>query len=397
MRQLSRLLLVVLILAGSLAMAAPARAQQAHAVPGPCQTGTLPGGALWMICIPTSGWNGDLVMWGHGYVAFNQPLGFYNLSFDGIYLPTLVQNLGYAFATTSYRKNGLAILEGIQDVRQLDAQFISMVGHSPGHTYMTGASEGGAITTLLAERYPTMLSGALAACGPIGSFQRQIDYWGDFRVLFNYFFPGVVPGDPTGVPSYVIDNWDNIYSPRMTAAVQAHPVQGWQLISTSNAPIDLAHPSASVVSTTSDLMWYAVFATNDGIQELHGEPYGNLQRVYSGSLDDQRLNRLVQRVKEDPAAALSETQYETSGNITIPLVTIHTTGDDVIPFWNELLYKAKAHPSGKGSLTQIPVVAYGHCNFTAAEVLGAFALMVLQVTGHAPDGLVPTPAVAITR
>jgi len=29
-------------------------------------------------------------------------------------------------------------------------------------------------------------------CGPIGSFQQQIDYLGDARVLFDYFFPGVL-------------------------------------------------------------------------------------------------------------------------------------------------------------------------------------------------------------
>jgi hypothetical protein len=33
--------------------------------------------------------------------------------------------LGYAFATTTYRQNGLAILEGVDDIRELVAAFPS--------------------------------------------------------------------------------------------------------------------------------------------------------------------------------------------------------------------------------------------------------------------------------
>ncbi len=77
-----------------------------------------------LYCVPTSGWNGDLVVYGHGYVALNAPLDFYNLTMpDGGYLPAVVQQLGYAFATTSYRRNGLAFLEGVQDIANLTASF----------------------------------------------------------------------------------------------------------------------------------------------------------------------------------------------------------------------------------------------------------------------------------
>ena len=42
---------------------------------------------------------------------------------------------------------------------------------------------------------------ALALCGPVGDFAGQIDYLGDFRVLFDYFFPGVIPGDRWTCPT----------------------------------------------------------------------------------------------------------------------------------------------------------------------------------------------------
>ncbi len=382
-------LVASLVLAICLA-ASPAHAVRAQITPGQCVDGTLPSGALSMICIPSSGWNGDLVLWAHGYTAYNQPLDFQNLNFDGVYLPTLVQNLGYAFATTSYRKNGLAILEGVDDMVQLVNAFTSTVGHPAGHTYLTGASEGGIVTALSLERHPELYSGGLAACGPIGDFQKQLDYWGDYRTLFNYFFPNVIPqipGDPVHIPQTVIDNWDNQYQPAVQSAVSTNPTLTQQLIRTGKASIDPANPATTAVSTTLDLMWYNVFATNDGIQELGGNPYDNLHRWYSGSSNDLRLNLSVTRIAADPAAINAVNSYQTSGNLTRPLVTLHTTGDDVIPFWNELLYKAKAHPTGTGSLTQLTVPAYGHCNFTVNQVLGAFAILVSKVTGTTAAGL----------
>jgi pimeloyl-ACP methyl ester carboxylesterase len=155
----------------------PARAQSA--IPQPCVDGVLPSGALSRICVPL-GWNGQLVVFAHGYVAPGQPLAFHQLQLpDGTDIPTLVQGLGFAFATTSYRQNGLAVLEGADDIRELVAQFSAT--HSTLRTYITGVSEGGLVAALLAERSPELFYSGLALCGPVGSFRAQIDYFGDFR------------------------------------------------------------------------------------------------------------------------------------------------------------------------------------------------------------------------
>jgi pimeloyl-ACP methyl ester carboxylesterase len=386
MRKLLRLVLLLALLAGAGFATPTARAQSTSAIPGPCETGEFPTGALWMICVPQSGWNGDLVIWAHGYVAFNQPIDFYSLTLpDGSSLPDLIQSLGYAFATTSYRQNGLAILEGVEDVGDVAQHFGDLHG-TPGHTYLTGASEGGIVTTLAIERHPELYSGGLGACGPIGNFRQQLNYWGDFRVLFDYFFPGVIPGSPIAIPPEVIAGWESTYIPAIKAALAAKPGAARELISTSKAPIDLANP-ATVETTTLNLLWYNVFATNDGIAKLGGSPYDNRDRWYWGSSNDLRLNLRVRRFSADPQALEQVKRYETSGRLTRPLVTLHTTGDEIIPYWHELYYVAKARPSGNGSLVPIPVFRYGHCNFTSLEVLGAFGLLVLQVGGSQPQGL----------
>jgi pimeloyl-ACP methyl ester carboxylesterase len=349
----------------------------------PCEQGKLPSGALYLICVPPEGeWNGDLVVYAHGYTSPTEKLGFQQLSLaDGTYLPDVVLSRGYAFATTSYRQNGLAILEGTEDIRELVTQF-QVSKQNPNHTYLTGVSEGALITTLLIERLPERFSGGLAACGPIGSFRRQVNYIGDFRVLFDYFFPGVLPGSPIDIPQDVMAKWDTDYVPAIRQALDRRPLATMQLMSTfiqsSGAPIDLSNP-ATWKPATINLLWYNVFATNDARQKLGGNPFDNSNRVYRGSANDWRLNQYVQRFRADPVALQNLVPYETSGQVTRPLVTIHTTGDEVIPYWQERRYLAKVETSGERRVTAIPILRYGHCNFSREEVLAAFNLLVWQV------------------
>ena len=65
---------------------------------------------------------------------------------------------------------------------------------APSKVYLVGASEGGIITALSVEQSPSVFSAGLAACGPLGNFPYQINYFGDARATFEYFFPGLIPG-----------------------------------------------------------------------------------------------------------------------------------------------------------------------------------------------------------
>ena len=386
MRRLLRIILLLTVVASGTLIAAPVGAEDVPILPGECAEGVLPGTALSLICVPTSGWNGGLIVFAHGYVAPGEPLGFYNLEefADGPSLPVLVQSLGYAFATTSYRRNGLAIREGVEDVQELVAAFKAKYPRFVGPTYITGASEGGAVAALLAEQSPPLFDAGLSLCGPIGDFRKQIDYWGDFRVLFDYFFPTVllpVGGDAMHIPDDLIANWEDIYQPEVLEALQANPVAAAQLIITSRAAIKLGDP-ASIGQTTKGLLWYNVFATEDGKQQLGGKPFDNLTRIYRGSRNDWRLNRLVKRFTADPTALDAIAPYNTLGNPGIPLITLHTTGDEIVPFWHQALYRKKLLANGSTGVTQIPILRYGHCNFTTNEVLVAFSLMVLGATSQ---------------
>ena len=115
--------------------------------------GTLPSGAKALICVPPVGWNQQLVVFAPGYAAPGPLLNLPDLTLGGVNLPALVLSQGYAFATTSYRQNGLAILEGADDIRELVTAFTVRVA-PPQRTFMTGGSEGGLVAALLLEQSP---------------------------------------------------------------------------------------------------------------------------------------------------------------------------------------------------------------------------------------------------
>jgi hypothetical protein len=79
--------------------------------------------------------------------------------------------------------------------------------------------------------------------------------------------------------------------------------------------------------------------------------------------------------------------FSPTGDLRIPLVTLHTTGDAVVPYAHELLYAAKVRPSNRGRLLPLPVLRAGHCAFSTSEVLTGFALMLGAGSASAPvDG-----------
>ncbi len=365
-----------LVALATLVVASTASAQP---IPGTCDEGQFESGARWKICVPLAGWNRSLVVFAHGYV-FDLPgveLDFFDTLPDGTSLPTLTQSLGFAFATTSYRQNGLAILEGADDVRETVALFKSRHGE-PAKTFMTGASEGGLVTTLLAERSPDLFTGAYALCGPIGSFREQVNYVGDFRVLFDYFFPGVFFGTAVDIAPADIQRWLAGITPALIAArLQAEPQKAIELMRTARAAFDPANLT-TIGQTALTVLRYNILGFDDAVAKLGGQPFDNRLRFYFGSSNDLRLNLLVRRFAADASALQSLRSYNTSGALSIPLVTLHTTSDEAVPFGHELLYFAKVRPTGRGRFIPLPVFRYGHCNLTSQEILTGLGILLAQ-------------------
>lgn len=347
-----------------------------------CVDGVQPSGAVYRICLPDAPtpWNGQLVLYAHGYVDPTKPVGLPEdqLSIPGFgAIADIVTVQGYAFAATSYRRNGLAIQEGIDDLLELIDIFEATVG-VPRRVLLIGVSEGGAITALTVERHPDRIDGGLALCGPYGDFQRQVDHFSNFRVVFDYFFPGVMLPTPIDIPDEMIETWGTGYYSETIRPVLLDPANAisiTQVLSVTQAPIDAAAPLSSTEATFENILWYNVFSTNDGRAQLGGNPFDNRTHQYTGSLDDVALNINVFRADADLAArtAISD-HYQTTGILAVPLITMHTTGDPVVPYDQAELYGQKIAAQGSSALyTHYTIPRYGHCAFEPLELLGAFA------------------------
>ncbi len=353
-------------------------------------SGALPGsGALYLICVPPE-WNGSLVVYAHGYVNPFDPVAIQDDVVAGLRVSQIITGLGYAFAATSYRNNGLIIFEAEKDLQRVVRTFERLVGRGPGATVVVGVSEGALIAVLAAERNPQLFDGAFAACGPVGDFATQINYLNDFRVLFDYFFPGVIPGSVVAIPDAVIQAWllpigaPGSLQTAVLASLAVNPTATAQLLAAAGITLPPSPPPELVGGTVLRLLAYNILGTQDAQQQLGGQPFDNTDRIYPSPVD----NEAVPRFEADQSAlSHMEAMFTTDGKLPVPVVTIHNLFDPVVPYSQEALYGAKVQQAGAAALlTQIPgaqlASPFGHCTFTLAEVQGAFAMLASQLTGQ---------------
>ena len=118
--------------------------------PEQCEGPVLLGDQLILTCLPER-FNGTLLLYAHGYIPPQKPLALPEEEIAP-FLPVIgdVLNLGYAFATTSYSKNGYALEQAEGDLNALVEHFRTDV--APGlvdRVLLAGGSEGGIITVMM--------------------------------------------------------------------------------------------------------------------------------------------------------------------------------------------------------------------------------------------------------
>ena len=364
--------------AALLLSAAPARAQSS------CDPDGVQGsGSIYRICMPPPDqYNGMLVIWAHGFQDAGTPVSIPEdqLCIGDFCIPEVINGLGFGFATNSYRKTGMAIKQGKDDIIDLVSVYAAQKGQ-PQKVFLVGASEGGIITALALEQRPDIFSAGLSACGPVGHFPSQINYFGDARATFNYFFPGVIPGDPFNPDPALLAVWGDYYDlivkPIVMAPANRTRLNEW--VRVARLPFDAGNYLFTVEQSVKDALRYSVVNLLDAVDTIGGFPFDNASRFYTGSSNDVLLNLSVQRRSASPAALaeMNSPAYSTSGVLQRPLVTLHTLRDQQVPYWHEQLYALKTLASGS-FLTRhvnIPIDRFEHCNFTTDEVLASFAIM----------------------
>ena len=340
--------------------------------------GVLGPGALYRILTPAN-WNGTLVLYAHGYFEPDDPLRLPDptdpTDAEGQVLAALV-GLGYATASSSFSENGLAVKDGAQRTRQLRGIFVSKVGR-PDRTLLVGASLGGTIAVKLVEEQPTHYDGALALCGFLGGTRVETDYFGHLRVLFDVFYPGVIPGDLFNLPAPAMRP---LYLAAAGTALLADPTgaAAMQAVMTGlGTPVPGGADPTLVGQAILTALQFNFTRFDDILARTRGKVFfDNVDTDYG----DTAVNAVVDRFTASPSALnYLAKYYEPDGELAVPVMTLHTVYDPVAPAFHEAVYAGIVAAAGNsGMLTQTLTPGLGHCAFEPAEVLTAFGALDLM-------------------
>lgn len=378
----------------------------------PSGTHTLQGtlqGANYTISVP-SNWNGTLVLYSHGYVFADKPLLNPAPAAGDPLTGAALLRQGYALAGSSYSRNGWALQQAFHDQIALLNFFNQTCGY-PSRTIAWGHSLGGIITAGLVRLYPERFAGALPMCGVlaggVGTWNQTLDSIFAFNVLLaGNSLPIVHISDPTGAFKQ---------ASAILAAAQKTP-QGRARIALAAALTDLPgwFNSASPEPARNDFtaqeqnqfLWesqvdfaFAFGARAELEARAGGNPSWNTNVNYrqqlQRSIDDQEVKALykqaglnldkdlgtlatARRIKADPKAEDYLSKYITfNGDLNLPVLTMHTTGDGLVVNQGEQAYASVARWAGDSTLLrEVFVHRAGHCAFTPAETLTAFQTLI---------------------
>jgi len=338
-------------------------------------------------------WNGSLVMWAHGFRGSGL-----ELTVDDHPLRLFLISNGYAWAASSYSKNSYDPAQGAKDTHALTNLFHAKFS-KPNRTYITGASMGGHITGIVAEQWPLSYDGAMPICGVLGDYEL-FDYFLDFNLAAQ-----TLSGVGNLYP-FAADYLTTTVPATKAGLGAAFPFVLNAAGQNFKSLVQLQSGGVRPVFEQGFLYWNGVVPGNflfglgvgDGTLPRHpGVAVQNSDVVYQFDTDpaltpaEDAFNIAIQRVTADPQGrhnnGLSNVP-PTSGDLRIPVLSLHTLGDLFVPFHMEQVYaqRVAAH-NASNLLVQRATRDFGHCSFTAPELVTTFVDLVKWVeTGAKPAG-----------
>jgi len=342
-------------------------------------------GGLYRIEIPDN-WNGDLVLFAHGFVPNTGPNGS-NLRVGNHRFRDHVVKEGFAWAASSYRCNGYVPGQGLADTILLSDVFKQTNGgKAPARTYLTGESMGGHVTLLGMQEFPTAFAGGLAMC-PAGP--ELFDYFAAMSAAAEVI--SGVPFHADSVPQDLAKMSDAFGKPpdytekgRQMASVEIQVSGGPRPFAmeglTSRFVANFGTSQAALLGSTAP--------SNRAVDTAHVK-----YSIADGlGLTADTLNAKARRKAGDPEMRSANGPYEEvvpfDGKIARPLMTMHGTGDLHVPIFLEQTLKRAVKAAGNDTLLTQRIYRIGaHCQFSAPEMTKAFDDLVAWVkTGAKPQG-----------
>jgi pimeloyl-ACP methyl ester carboxylesterase len=368
--------------------------------------------ATYVIEVPPK-WNGTLFLYSHGYVP---PIpGTPNPAQDFAIADPLTHDFmlskRFALAGSSYAHQGWAVQEALVDQIAVLDLFNQKVG-KPNRTIAWGHSLGGMITAGLIQRNPGRFDAALPMCGVLSG---GVATW-NTALDSTFAFQNLIPGGP-GLQLVNITNpaGNLALAETVLAEAQATPqgrarlalaaalgdLPGWfDPASPEPAATDFAAQEANQFQWDAQVDFPFVFAFRAELEfRAGGNPSSNVgvdyRKQLARSVDAAEVRALydkagldletdlntinqAQRISADPGAReYLEQNIIYDGDINIPVLTMHTTGDGLVVAENESAYRQVVREDGNQALLRRTFVSRaGHCSFTPAETIAAALVLI---------------------
>ena len=344
--------------------------------------GTTPTGALYAFAVPDD-WNGDLIIYGHGIVDPAAPIALPTTQDGFTVLKEALLERGFAVAYSSYSENGYALKDAFRRLHELPALFNERLHRRPNRVYLMGHSLGAVAVQMLAERFPAKYDGALAMCGFVSGGRPEVQYLGDVRVLFDAYFPGVLPGNVLEVPTppASFQPGEPLFMAVLNALQQGLFMPGTPTLAFASAAKLPFISVQELIAGALNAIGFNLRFTGDLLVRTGGKSfYDNLDTIYPPAVD-----AIVGRfTAERRGVNYLNRFYSPSGDISFPVMTLHSMRDPVVPLFHEDGYGTLAPEAW---LVQRTVNSFGHCAINQQEVLTAFDDLVRWVKyGERPAG-----------
>jgi hypothetical protein len=347
------------------------------------------GGAGYRIEVPTNNWNGDLVLYAHGYRG-----GGLELTVSNHPIRRWLIEHGYAWAASSYATNGYDVTQGVKDTHELGTLFDDLVAH-PNRTYFTGTSMGGHITGVAIEQYRNAYDGAMPMCGVMGD-NKLFDYFVEnhltAHVLADLDVPFPFPSDySTTIVPQIRAAFGSPSASSFPASLSALGMKYAGVVENlSGGKRPMFDPGFRFAATGGNFLLSQGAGGGDGTRT-------NIDTVYqidsdpALSSEEIALNASVRRIDLDPQARHKQGLAGVpaiSASFTMPVLSMHTLGDLFVPFSMEQIYARRAAENGTADhLVTRAIRDINHCGFTTAEMERGFSDLVgWVVNGVKPAG-----------
>jgi fermentation-respiration switch protein FrsA (DUF1100 family) len=343
------------------------------------------GHAGYIIEIPPQ-WNGDLVMWAHGYRGNGHVLTVEPPIFG---MRDKLLGEGYAWAASSYYDNGFDIRAGVLSTKDLADLFRHTVG-KPHRVYVTGVSMGGYVVGRSVEQYPFFYDGALPMCGVLGD-QTLLDFFLDYNLVAQALAGHQAYPLPADYLSTIVPQIQAVLGIGAITPLAPEPSNalGQQLraitIERSGGP---RPGTAGSFAFWKNFLFSIAVPTSTGTTpaETPGQLATNVGTVYSPN-SPVDVNAIVQRV---PVANPQERNKLTLTQVpkifglpTAPVLSLHGLGDLFVPFSMETAYAADVARFHLGfNVVQRAIRTANHCEFSNTEVGTAWDDLVSWVKHH---------------